>query len=386
ECVRGGWGVYFVPLEALGLCSVRKSASTPGSPWLGEALSDTDCQAPDSSLLPLRALHVAYLRGGGSDPAVLAQMYDLQLEATALERAARSPDGALGTPHAGCMERYLLRLQASSPLLSGFLSPGSLELQRAHMTEMAQLHAEIGALRRDAERMQPHRAGRRSPPMLPPPVAPPLPSPPPLPLVLVTCLFSLPRRAGFVIFYDFLLGLDPTFFQVCLVAGLYRNGQEMGKPTPLPITYCQMGHSPPYVTDGLRGNSAILSAKQPVPRVWPSTSIALVTELQASGGFDAYGLEIQHLAPRGWAKINLFDQLHQLLSGRWKIPVRLLPVQSGLAMEQMNGIPQAGKAELYLRVVNARDADMQSMAKIDPGNASVYRYPPTVSGSPPECD
>lgn len=33
-------------------------------------------------------------------------------------------------------------------------------------------------------------------------------------------------------------------------------------------------------------------------------------------------------------------------------------------------------------MVNARDADVQSMAEIDPGNASMYQYPPTVSGSP----
>uniref|UniRef100_A0A8C3FD88 Coiled-coil domain containing 17 n=1 Tax=Chrysemys picta bellii TaxID=8478 RepID=A0A8C3FD88_CHRPI len=318
------------------------------------------------------ALHLAYLQGGGSDPAVLAQMYDLQVEATALERAC------------------------ASPLLSGSLPPGVLdkelaEQQRAHAMELAQLHAEVGMLRREAERVQPRRAGRRSPPMLPPPVAPPLPPPLPLPLAegsphLSLCLLSLPPRTGFVIFYDFLLGLDPTFFQVCLVAGLYRDGQEMGKPTPLPVAYCQMGQSPPYVVDGQRGNGAILSAKQPVPRVRPSMSIALVMELQASGGFDAYGQEIQRLASRGWAKINLFDQLHQLISGRWKIPVRLLPVQPGLTTEQLNGIPQAGKTELYLRVVNARDADMQSMAEIDPGNAAMYQYPPTVSRSPRAFD
>ncbi|XP_067423919.1 coiled-coil domain-containing protein 17 [Emydura macquarii macquarii] len=384
----------------------------------------------------IRALHLAYLQGGGSDPAVLAQMYDLQVEATALERAAgrqerrerkKKPQAAGAGPRG--LDTELLAVELENQRLEDELfklkmrrdkrrpDDGSLdkelaELQRAHVTEMAQLHAEIGALRRDAERMQPRRAGRRSPPMLPPPVAPPLPPPPPLPLpglhelrfteqmgpqtsALSRHILDPPDTlgpapydpaAGFVIFYDFLLGLDPTFFQVCLVAGLYRNGQEMGKPTPLPIAYCQMGRSPPYVVDGQRGNSAILSAKQPVPRVRPSTSIALVMELQASGGFDAYGLEIQRLASRGWAKINLFDQLHQLISGRWKTPVRVLPVQSGLATEQLNGIPQAGKTELYLRVVNARDADMQSMAEIDPGNASMYQYPPSVSRSPRACN
>ncbi|XP_043377543.1 coiled-coil domain-containing protein 17 isoform X3 [Chelonia mydas] len=363
----------------------------------------------------IRALHLAYLQGGGSNPAVLAQMYDLQVEATALEGAAGKQEHKERKKKHRGLDAELLAVELENQRLEdelfklkmqrdkrraddGALDKELAEQQRAHTMETAQLHAEIGMLRLGAERTQPRRAGRRSPPMLPPPVAPPLPLPGlrELPFVermgpqthLSRHLLDPPDAlgpapydpaAGFVIFYDFLLGLDPTFFQVCLVAGLYRNGQEMGKPTPLPVAYCQMGQSPPYVVDGQRGNHAILSTKQPVPRVRPSTSIALVMELQASGGFDAYGQEIQRLASRGWAKINLFDQLLQLISGRWKIPVRLLPVQPGLTTEQLNGIPQAGKTELYLRVVNARDADVQSMAEIDPGNASMYQYPPTVS-------
>lgn len=75
-------------------------------------------------------------------------------------------------------------------------------------------------------------------------------------------------------------------------------------------------------------------------RVLPSTSISLITELQASGGFDAYGLEIQNLVPRGWTKINIFDHQHQVMSGRWKVPVRVLPMKPGLTTEQLNGVPQ----------------------------------------------
>ncbi|KAF7253904.1 Coiled-coil domain-containing protein 17, partial [Varanus komodoensis] len=185
--------------------------------------------------------------------------------------------------------------------------------------------------------------------------------------------------SGFVIFYDFLLGLDPKFHHVCLVSSLYRNGQELGKRTPLPVVSSDMGQFSQSMMDGQKGCCAILATRQPVPRVLPSASITLVTELQASGGFDAYGLEIQNLVPRGWAKINIFDHLHQVMSGHWKIPIRVLPVKPNFTAEQLNGVPQAGKAELYLRLVNARDADMQSMAEIYPGSALLYKYPPTVS-------
>uniref|UniRef100_A0A8C3FD79 Coiled-coil domain-containing protein 17 n=1 Tax=Chrysemys picta bellii TaxID=8478 RepID=A0A8C3FD79_CHRPI len=343
-CICGaGRGILYLLRLGLGLGLGLRSGTQSMSPLAERGSLSADSQEPDSDLLPLRALHLAYLQGGGSDPAVLAQMYDLQVEATALERAAGRQE-----------HKERKKSKSLLPLPQGSLGvgvvPGVWSLGLAH----------------SGDRMGPQTHLSRY--LLDPPDAlGPAPYDP---------------ATGFVIFYDFLLGLDPTFFQVCLVAGLYRDGQEMGKPTPLPVAYCQMGQSPPYVVDGQRGNGAILSAKQPVPRVRPSMSIALVMELQASGGFDAYGQEIQRLASRGWAKINLFDQLHQLISGRWKIPVRLLPVQPGLTTEQLNGIPQAGKTELYLRVVNARDADMQSMAEIDPGNAAMYQYPPTVSRSP----
>ncbi|XP_054837255.1 coiled-coil domain-containing protein 17 isoform X2 [Eublepharis macularius] len=336
----------------------------------------------------IQALYMAYVQSGNNDHSILNQIYELQAEAIALEKAGARPE------HKGRKKRCLNKELA--------------ELQQVHMAEMAQLHAEIGMLRYDTERMKPRRS-KRSSPLLPPAIAPPLPLPPPQHLpglpdptfptgnvnpvgssaTVVSQYFLDPSDAlgpapydpasGFVVFYDFILGLDPTFYQVCLVSGLYRNGQELGKSTPLPVVFSDMGQSPDRVKGGQRGSCAILAARQPVPRVLPSSSIALVTELQASGGFDAYGQEIQHLVPRGWAKIHLFDHLHQVLSGHWKVPIRALPMKPGLTAEQLNGVPQAGKAELYLRLVNARDADMQSMAEIHPGNAPLYKYPPIVT-------
>lgn len=40
--------------------------------------------------------------------------------------------------------------------------------------------------------------------------------------------------------------------------------------------------------------------------------------------------------------------------------------------------PQAGQAELFLRLVNARDADVQTLAEINPASAHEYQYPPLV--------
>nr|XP_056701524.1 coiled-coil domain-containing protein 17 [Euleptes europaea] len=381
----------------------------------------------------IQALYLAYVQSGNNDHNILNQMYELQVEAIALEKAGAKPE------HKGRKKKHesrpntyprgldaeLLAVELENQQLEdeifklkilrdrrrmedGCLDKEMAEVQQVHMAEMAQMHAEIGKLRYDTERMMPQWPKRGSPPLLPPPLAPPLPLPlaqrfPGLPeptypignkkpvgssATVMSQYFLNPTDAlgpapydpasGFVVFYDFLLGLDSTFYQVGLVSGLYRNGQELGKSTPLPVVLSDMGQSVEHVMGGQRGSCAILAARQPVPRVLPSTSIALVTELQASGGFDAYGQEIQHLASRGWAKIHLFDHLHQVLSGHWKVPIRVLPVKPSLTAEQLNGVPQAGKAELYLRLVNARDADMQSLAEIHPGNAPLYKYPPTM--------
>lgn len=383
----------------------------------------------------IQALYLAYLQGGGSDQSIINQMYELQIEATTLEAAGAKPEYKgrkkkhKDSPrtHKQGLDAELLTLELENQRLEdeifklkilrdrrrtedGSLDEELAELQRVHMTEMAQLHAEIRKLRYNTERMKPQQPRRGTSPIMPPPIAPPLPPPPPPhhllglpdptfpannmeplgpPATTVSQYFLDPVDAlgpapydpasGFVIFYDFLLGLDLAFYQIRLVSGLYRNGQELGKPTPLPTVSSDMGQSPQYTMDGRRGCCAILAARQPVPRVLPSTSISLITELQASGGFDAYGLEIQNLVPRGWTKINIFDHQHQVMSGRWKVPVRVLPMKPGLTTEQLNGVPQVGKAELYLRLVNARDADMQSMAEIHPGNAPLYKYAPTVS-------
>ncbi|RXM92490.1 Low-density lipoprotein receptor-related protein 6 [Acipenser ruthenus] len=114
----------------------------------------------------------------------------------------------------------------------------------------------------------------------------------------------------------------------------------------------------------------------PAKRVRPSPSIALVLELQASGGYDPYGQEVNRLISRGWVKIDIFDSHNRVISGRWKVPIRILPVNPRLTTGEINAVPQLENAELYLRIVNARDADVQSFAPITHNNAGLYKYPP----------
>ena len=76
------------------------------------------------------------------------------------------------------------------------------------------------------------------------------------------CLRPVFPRAGFVIFYDFLRGLEASWVWVQLMTGLARDGWESGGTTALPPALCL----PPPAAPGPMGNCAILASKQPVPR------------------------------------------------------------------------------------------------------------------------
>ncbi|XP_077331526.1 coiled-coil domain-containing protein 17-like isoform X2 [Lithobates pipiens] len=180
--------------------------------------------------------------------------------------------------------------------------------------------------------------------------------------------------AGFVVFYDYLLGIDPSYRVCRAVVSLCSGGQEMGNPSALPPIYCEAALSKFH--DNKKQNIAMLATKQAVPRVRPSPNISLIIELQASGGYDPYGQEVSRLIPRGWVKVDIFDFQNRVISGQWKVPIRTLPVKPSLTSGALNGVPQLENAELYFRLVNAKDADIQSTYPIDINNSVFYKYPP----------
>ncbi|XP_061269078.1 coiled-coil domain-containing protein 17 isoform X6 [Bos javanicus] len=353
------------------------------------------------------ALREAYIRGGGQDPGVLGWMWQLQAEASALElRRSRTRRGeqkrasqetslerGKGGGRAGAAFKELLAVEAENRRLEAEIL--ALQMQRgAGQTPWGQGEPRLGA--NPSPRLR-----REDPPSLPPPVAPQLP-----PSTRVLFLggaekasqlpgamtrnpardphYLLPTTdvlgpapynpgAGLVIFYDFLRGLEASWVWVQLMTGLARDGRESGGTTALPPALCL----PPPPAPGPMGNCAILASKQPVPRLPPSPSVALVCELWAWQGLEW----AKAPQPKAWASLVLFDQNQRLLSGRWRLPFRALPPDPSLSPGQLNGIPQVNQAELFLRLVNARDAGVQTLAEINPANAHEYQYPPLVPNS-----
>lgn len=71
-------------------------------------------------------------------------------------------------------------------------------------------------------------------------------------------------------------------------------------------------------------------------RLPPSPPASLVCELQAWQGL-AWAKTPQ---PKAWASLVLFDLDQRVLSGRWRLPLRALPLDPSLSPGQLNGIPQ----------------------------------------------
>ncbi|XP_035189273.1 coiled-coil domain-containing protein 17 [Oxyura jamaicensis] len=115
---------------------------------------------------------------GGHDAAILAQLLDLQVEATALEKRAaqRTECRRAGTQD---LDAMLLAVELENQRLEDELlalkvrkarqADASLLAAQQHMEDLAQLQAEVGMLRRQAEGTGP----RAIPPVFPPPQLPP---------------------------------------------------------------------------------------------------------------------------------------------------------------------------------------------------------------------
>ena len=70
-------------------------------------------------------------------------------------------------------------------------------------------------------------------------------------------------RGGFVVFYDFVVGVDQTAEACGLVASLYTHHAAYGEPGEIPTALC----TPMPQLDGTEQyNMAVVATKQQVPR------------------------------------------------------------------------------------------------------------------------
>ncbi|XP_075047122.1 coiled-coil domain-containing protein 17-like isoform X1 [Mixophyes fleayi] len=400
---------------------ISRHSESPASRKIGKGLSTF--QQPfipfyggGSLSSEISALRMTYLQNGGNDQMILAHLQDLLVEAQLIEqrekhgRSNRKKNKKEYTATKWHLNEKLITLEIENQQLEDELF--KLQLQRHKNNRLPKttngdvkkpihfprfmkehthqnintLNAELEVLKQEFEIQKlKHRiktsVTRRAKPQLDPMEMnkPDLPDPAKHFLNFNHGLEPAPYDpiTGFVVFYDYLLGLDPTYRVCRLAVSLCSGGQEMGNPSTLPPVYCEAALSSFHGNN--KQNIAILATKQVVPRARPSPNISLIIELQASGGYDPYGQEVSRLIPRGWVKLDIFDYQNRVISGQWKVPIRILPVKPSLTTGALNGVPQLDSAELYIRLVNARDADIQSSYPIDINNLVSYKYPPLTA-------
>ncbi|KAM8961256.1 coiled-coil domain-containing protein 17-like isoform 2-T2 [Pelodytes ibericus] len=367
----------------------------------------------------ISALRLTYLQNGGNDHVILAHLQDLLTEAQLIEQrekhtrsVRKKPKKEHGTSK-WHMNEKLINLEIENQQLEEQLFKIQFQKQKhsrlpwtthgevdksLHLPRFMKdhthqniktLNAELEVLKQELEIQKLKRriktpATRRV--NLQPPTFLPMeesqPDSPNITKHLVNFSHGLEPApydpiSGFVVFYDYLVGLDPTYRVCRLAVSLCSGTQEMGGPSPLPPVYCEAPSSKFHVNK--KQNIAILATKQAVPRVRPSPNISLIIELQASGGYDPYGQEVSRLIPRGWVKIDIFDYQNRVISGQWKVPIRILPVKPSLTTGALNGVPQLEYTELYVRLVNTRDAEAQTHNPVDINNSVFYKYPPLTA-------
>ncbi|XP_052774398.1 uncharacterized protein LOC128212988 isoform X3 [Mya arenaria] len=353
-----------------------------------------------SLVAEITAIRQAYLQNGGNDPDVLAQMSQMQAEAQAIEdqmnqkpperphkdkprdnestfKLLESENDRLIQELRLLQEQNILAKNRRNNDKEDELERELRRLQREHLEKMYGLQKELDDLRMMLlmERNRP-----------PPPTTHVVQQPgPPVslwreqtpwlfqkPYVEVEPMAPYDQYAGFVIFYDFVLSLDPTVQACRLVVGLHSSSAVMGEPTVLPTVYTE----PATRGAGYNYNysNAVIGAKQPVPKCPPEPDLGIVAELQASGG-PASEHDRHSLITRAWTKIPLFDNDTRLLAGRYRIPMRNVPIKPFLHVSQVQRVPKYGDAELYYRIVNMRDAEIQSMQQISAANYNQYTHP-----------
>lgn len=153
---------------------------------------------------------------------------------------------------------------------------------------------------------------------------------------------------GFVIFFDFIVSLPSNIDQCCLVTCLYHPKSGLGEPSQLEPFKCEQ-----YLDEKSteRMGIALIATKQPVPRFVdslqdhkyrllnrcpPQQALTVVIEVQTATNKQ---LPDDELRTTAWTKLPLFDTKNRLLSGRWKVPLKSVPIHHGDSLAVISTLP-----------------------------------------------
>ncbi|CAF1040313.1 unnamed protein product, partial [Rotaria magnacalcarata] len=170
---------------------------------------------------------------------------------------------------------------------------------------------------------------------------------------------------GFVVFFDFIINLSPMIEKCQLITCLHHAQTGLGEPSQLGVLKSELYTDPKF---GEQLGTILLSTRQPVPRCPPQQALSIVIEILTTTKQNPNA----PLRTNAWTKIPLFDNRNRLLSGRWKIPLKALPIQHDASFPVIATLPTFGRAELHYRLVNYQDAATQATIFFSPNHQDLY--------------
>ncbi|XP_061197713.1 uncharacterized protein LOC133205832 isoform X2 [Saccostrea echinata] len=345
----------------------------------------------NSMVAEISAIRQAYLQNGGNDPDILQQMAQMQAEAQNIEdqmKRAGYDNRHREKKDTGQITQLELENERLHRELMLLQEQNILARERKKTEREEELERQLRQLREDQLRKMYELQNeinllKNRPPVeiTRPQILPPPPTNADTPWLLqrpyveVEPMAPYDQYAGFVIFYDLVLNLDPRVTACRLIVGLHGVSAQMGEPTLMPTVYTEpVTRGGAYMSNN---SNAIIGARQPVPKCPADPDLGIVVELQTSGG-PGSDYDKHSLITRAWTKLPLFDSKGQLLAGKFRIPFRNVPIKPYLHPSQLQNIDKFQDAELYYRVVNMRDMEVQSLVNISAANYNQYR-PPAIS-------
>ena len=156
---------------------------------------------------------------------------------------------------------------------------------------------------------------------------------------------------GFVLFFDFIMNFPPTVDKCRLITCLHHPQSGLGEPSQLTPFKSELHVDN---TNGEQIGIAVIATKQPVPgflliqinflfipdfyRCSPQQALTIVLEVQVT----TRQAPNEPLRTNAWTKIPLFNHKKRLLSGRWKIPLRNLPIHQDESFAVISTLPTVG--------------------------------------------
>ncbi len=80
----------------------------------------------------------------------------------------------------------------------------------------------------------------------------------------------------------------------------------------------------------------------------PQETLSVVIEIQVTTKQTANEI----LRTNAWVKLPLFDHRNRLLSGRWKVPLKTLPIQQNENLRMINTLPSVSSNQIITHLCN----------------------------------